>query len=82
MFLLDTCEEGLFSCTRISQCVLEDRTCNGIVDCRDGTDEQSAGNCCKYITHDVRSAQDSILDYTHLTPFENIKLSELHKNLC
>ena len=48
IFFLDSCTNGLFRCTYSDQCVLNDRTCNGISDCGDSSDERLDAGCSKY----------------------------------
>ena len=46
---LDSCKLGFFRCTDSDQCIYSNRTCNGIQDCGDGSDERIDAGCCKFI---------------------------------
>ena len=45
---IDTCLPSLFTCVPSGQCIVSNKTCNGIVDCDDGSDEMLVAGCCKY----------------------------------
>ena len=39
------CGEGFFNCADGKMCIVDTQACNGIANCRDGSDEK---NCGKY----------------------------------
>ncbi|XP_066925410.1 protein sidekick-2-like [Clytia hemisphaerica] len=52
----NSCQPGHFRCTDSAQCVFSNRTCNGIQDCGDGSDERIDAGCSapRYAPKDVQ----------------------------